>query len=315
MQADWSDDELVSLFDRVDNAGRWGPDDELGTLNYITPVERRAAATLVRTGETMSLSLPLTGGQVEHQLRYHHDPGHPLRPPPSAGEHLSLDVHQPGLTHLDCVSHIGSHDGRVYTGRSFDAVATDAGLSHGSIYAQRAGILSRGVLLDVAAACERDWLEPMHPISVAELEAAETVGNVRASRGDVVVVRSGSDARQVALGPTPFSPGPAPEAIEWFHRREIAVYTGDAPERLTPAGARILGLLPPGIPEPGPTRFPLPLHQIAIPAMGLVLLDHSFVEGLAQRCRQLGRYEFMFVAAPLALPGGTGSPVNPIAVF
>lgn len=318
MPASWSDDDLVALFDRVSNAGRWGPDDELGTLNHITPAKRCAAAALVRVGETVSLSLPLSRQHVQHRLSYHHAPDHPLRPPPSAGDYVGFEVHQPGLTHLDCVSHIGSHEGLVYTGRAFDAVAAETGLTHGSVYAQRGGVLSRGVLLDVAGALGLDWLEPMYPISVADLEAAEEFAEIRVSSGDVVVVRAGTNAREAVKGFTAFSPGPAPDCIEWLHQREVAVYTGDAPEYLSWAGARILGLLPPGEAAPEetePTRFPLPLHQIGIPAMGLVLLDHCFVEGLARRCRDLGRYEFMFFAAPLAIPGGTGSPVNPIAVF
>ncbi len=313
----WSDDELIALFDRVNNASRWGPDDELGTLNYITCAKRQEAATLVRTGRSLSLARPLSRGtQLEHRPFYDNVPGNPLQTPPSAGEYLGLDVHQPGLTHLDCVSHIGSHDGRVYNGRTFEAVTLPDGVSHGSVYAQRDGIVSRGVLLDVAAALGVEWLEPSHPISASDVEAAERLG-VRVRSGDVVVVRAGVEARAAALGPEPLSPGPAPDLILWLHEREVAVYAGDAPERLTPTGARILGLLPPGDdPEsPASTRFPLVLHQIGIPAMGLVLLDHCRVEELAAVCRGLGRYEFLFVAAPLALPGGTGSPVNPLAIF
>jgi len=231
----------------------------------------------VRLGETVSLSLPLSRQQMEHRLSYHHAPDHPLRPPPSAGDYLGFEVHQPELTHLDCVSHIGSHEGLVYNGRAFDAVATEAGLVYGSIYAQRGGVLSRGVLLDVAAALGVDWLEPMHPISISDLEAAEELAGVRVSSGDVVVVRAGIEARKAVNGFTPFSPGPAPECIEWLHQRGVAIYTGDAAERLTAAGARILGLLSSdavGSDEAGrdgseTTRFPLPLHQIGIPAMGL----------------------------------------------
>lgn len=323
MDSSWSDDDLIALFHRVSNVGRWGPNDELGTLNHITPAKRRQAAALVLIGETISLSSPISRRQIEHRMSYHHVPGHPLRPPPSAGDYLGFEVHQPGLTHLDCVNHIGSHEGLVYSGQSFDSVAAAAGLTHGSIYAQRAGILSRGVLLDVASALQVDRLEPMHSVSVSDLEAAERLGGVQVSTGDVVVIRVGTDAREAVNGSSPLSPGPGPDCIEWFHERQISVYTGDAPERLTPVAARILGLLPtddaasaePGRHDTDGTRFPLPLHQIGIPAMGLVLLDHCFVEDLALRCRALSRYEFMFFAAPLAVPGATGSPVNPIAVF
>ncbi len=320
-----SDEELTELFEHVSNEGRWGPDDELGTLNFITPDKRRAAAALVQAGETVSLAHPLLARatptrprQVDHRMLYWNAPDNPLGAPASAGDRLSLDVHQHGVTHLDCVSHIGSRDGRVYNGRAFDEVAADDGLRHGSVYAQRDGIVSRGVLLDVAAALGVDWLEPQHRISASDFQAAERHGGVRVERGDVLVVRAGVEAREASHGPSPLAPGPAPDAIGWLYEREVAVYAGDAPEQLSEAGARILGLLP--AEQNGPdsratTGFPLPLHQIGIPAMGLVLLDYCRVEELAERCRQLGRYEFLFIAAPLVIPGGTGSPVNPIAVF
>jgi kynurenine formamidase len=312
----WNDDELIALFDRIDNTGRWGDDDELGTLNYVTPEKRRQAASLVQDGRTLSLARPLVRGDaLEHRLTYHHAPDNPLHAPPSAGEFLGLAVHQHGLTHLDCVSHVGSHEGRVYNGRDFDEIATDAGLAHGSVYVQREGIVSRGVLLDVAAARGTEWLEPGDAISVEDVAAAEELGGVRVTRGDVVVMRAGVEARAAVHGPSPLGPGPGPDLTLWLHEREVAVYAGDAPEHLTEAGARILGLLPPREGGPVTTRFPLPFHQLAIPAMGLVLLDYCRVEDLARACKESGRYEFLFVAAPLALPGGTGSPVNPIAIF
>lgn len=321
----WSDAELMQLFDRVNNAGRWGVNDELGTLNYITPEKRRAAAGLVQTGETLSLAHPLArrssanpSGHIEHRMRYGHLPRPSVAVPASAGDFIGIDVHQPGLTHLDALSHIAAHDGRVYNGRRFDDVVTASGLTFGSIDAQRGGIVSRGVLLDVAAALGVDWLEPSHRISVAELEAAERIGAVRVSRGDVMIVRAGNEARVAASGPQPLAPGPGPDCLEWIHQREAAVYAGDAPDHITSAAAVILDLTPrPATDSGGQARtlFPLPVHQIGLAAMGLVLLDHCRVEELAQTCRRLGRYEFLFVAAPLPLSGGTGSPVNPIVVF
>jgi kynurenine formamidase len=322
---DWSDAELMQLFDRVDNTGRWGADDELGTLNYITPETRCAAARLVQTGEAVSLAHPLAprsianpSGQIEQHMLYGHLPRPSRVVPASAGDFIGLDVHQVAVTHLDALSHVAGHDGRVYNGRRFDDVVTASGLAYGAIDAQRDGIVSRGVLLDVAAALGVDWLEPSHQITGAQLEAAERYGAVRVSRGDVMIVRAGNEARGTATDWQPLSPGPGPDCLEWIHQREAAVYAGDAPEHITAAAAAILGLTPPaaaGLGDQARTLFPLPVHQIGLAAMGLVLLDHCRVEELARTCRRLGRYEFLFFAAPLPLSGGTGSPVNPIAVF
>lgn len=320
----WRDEELASLFEAVNNSGRWGADDELGTLNYITPAKRVEAARLVRTGETLSLSLslPLASGTtigrpapVEHRMLYGHRGPPPPGAPASAGDYLGLEVHQPAVTHLDCLSHVASHDGRVYNGRRFDQVVTAAGVGHGSIYAQRGGIVTRGVLLDVPAALGLDWLDASHGVTVTELEAAERSGGVRVSSGDALVLRAGTQARAAALGRQPLAAGPAPECLPWLHQREVALYTGDAPEWITAAGARILGADAGEAGAPFPTRFPLPLHQIGLAAMGLALLDHCAVEALARTCQRLGRHAFLFVAAPLPLPGGTGSPVNPLAIF
>ncbi|CAN5496390.1 cyclase family protein [soil metagenome] len=320
------DHELAELAARLSNAGRWGPDDELGTLNHITPDKRVQAAGLVREGIVVSLSHPLLAQRdgagehhIERRMHYNRAPDPVSGTPPAAGDHFGIEVHQQGVTHLDCVSHIGSVDGRAYNGRHFEEIARDDGLTFGSVYAQRNGIVSRGVLLDVAAAAGVDWLDPPHEILPEELEAAERHADIEVTTGDVVVVRAGVDAREAALGRHPLVPGPGAAVARWLHDREVAVYTGDAPEHITTAGARILGRLAPDadaesdVPDAG--AYPLPFHQVAIPAMGLVLLDHARVEELARTCRELSRHEFLFVAAPLVIPGGSGSPVNPLAVF
>lgn len=316
-----SDDEIRTLFDRLDNRGRWGVDDELGTLNHITPDKRREAAQLVRTGCVLSLAHPLEiggtprGAHLERQMFYNREAGG--SGPPFAGDHFGMDTHQQEVTHLDCVSHIGSHEGRTYNGRPFAEVATSDGLTFGSIHAQRAGIFTRGVLLDVAAACGREWLDPGHEITPDEMEQAAAAAGVEVSCGDVVVVRAGVEPRERSEGWSPLLAGPGPDVAAWLHDHEVAAYTGDAPEHITERGAVALGRLSDDAIEHdrGATEFPLPFHQVAIPAMGLVLLDHARVEELAAYSREVDRHEFLFVVAPLVMPGGSGSPVNPLAAF
>lgn len=326
------DERLSELAAHLSNAGRWGPSDELGTLNHISASKRVDAAALVRTGLTVSLARPLirdsaptSGVELDRRLMANERPDERSGLPPFAADYLGLETHQQGVTHLDAVGHVGGADGNGYGGRPFGDALDAEGLRFGSVFAQRDGIVSRGVLLDVPAALGTEWLDPSHEITPADLESAERYAGLHVSRGDVLVLHAGIEARERAVGPSALSPGPGPAAAAWMHSREIAVYAGDASEHITPAGARILGRggagpadagTAPSDAGPAPaTRFPLPFHQLALAAIGLVLLDHARVEPLAGICRDLGRYEFLFVAAPLALPGGTGSPVNPLAIF
>lgn len=322
-----TDRELSELAERLSNAGRWGPADELGTLNHISAAKRVEAATLVRSGLIVSLARPLvrdgapsSAVELDRRLMANGRPDERSGLPPFAADYLGLETHQQGVTHLDAVGHVGGADGSAYGGRPFTESLDDEGLRFGSVFAQRDGIFSRGVLLDVPAALDVDWLEPSHEITPADLESAERFAGVQVDRGDVLVVRAGIEAREHAVGPSALSPGPGADAAAWMHDREIAVYTGDAAEHITAVGARILGRAAsdPEADTERPatvTRYPLAFHQLALAAMGLILLDHARVEPLAAVCRDLRRYEFLFVVAALALPGGTGSPVNPLAIF
>ena len=293
--------EVIALFERCSNRGRWGPDDELGTLNLITPQKRLAALAAVRAGRCVSIGRDLVTRGSRHS-------------PPSAVHLMTYGGHEPTgsqdalllvphgfeVTHMDALAH-AYFEGAVYNGRSAaEAVPTD-GIAFGSIHAARDGIVTRGVLLDVPAAIGVEHLEPGDGIGAAELEAAERLAGVRLEPGDAVVVRSGLDRREALRGPGPVEPreGLLADAVLWLHEREVAVFSGDCIERL-----------PSGYP-----RVPLPLHQIGLVAMGLMILDATDVESLRDLCRDAGRNEFLFVASPLRLPGGSGSPVNPLVVF
>lgn len=320
----WTDEELEELAGRLDNNGRWGPDDELGTLNHITATKRVEAAGLVRSGRVVSLARPLvpdespsTRVDLEHRVVYARMPDVRLGTPPFAGDYLGVECHQPGVTHLDAIGHIGSLDGRTWGGRSYDEAVDDDGLHFGSIQAQGHGVVSRAVLLDIPASQGKRWLDPAAEIGAADLEVAVRHAGVEVGPGDVIVVRVGIEARQAAHGSSVLAPGPGAEAAEWIHRRDVACYVSDAPEHITALGARILGR---GEVRSDPafdrrTRFPLTFHQLALPLMGLCLLDHAHVETLAEVCAEIGRYEFLFIAAPLVVPRATGSPVNPLAIF
>ena len=214
----------------------------------------------------------------------------------------SADIacHGFSITHLDAVGHV-FFEGGMYNRRSaFDGVQP-SGMTVNSIMAMRDGVVTRGVLLDVAAARGVDWLEPTEGVTVDDLEAAEQRAGVRVESGDALFVRVGLGAREAKTGLEDPSvrAGITPSCMEWLHGREIAVFSGDCVDQ---------------IPSRYP-RFPLPFHQVGLVAMGLCLLDNTDMEALAQAAARFETNEFVVFASPLRIPGGTGSPTNPVALF
>jgi kynurenine formamidase len=297
-----NEEEIVKLFDKLSNKGRWGDNDERGTLNYITPEKRKQAAALVQRGEALSIARPLSTQQTRNNPRpVVHIMGYERHSEPiSALDFIGIWAHGFTTTHLDAIAHV-YWQGQIYNGRKAEDVVTQQGLTFGSLYAQRNGIFTRGVLLDLARARGVEWLPPWELIMPEDLEKAEQYGHVQVESGDAIFLRVGVEARELVEGPEDIGmrAGVGPEVVEWLHEREVAVYSGDCVDY---------------IPYPS-KRVPLPLHQLGLVALGLVLLDIPTVEELARTCKELDRYEFLLTCAPLALPGATGSAVNPIVVF
>jgi kynurenine formamidase len=219
----------------------------------------------------------------------------------AALDYIGITPHDPEITHIDAVTHV-FWEGKAYNGRTVEQVLTRDGLAFGSIHAQREGIFTRGVLLNVAAARHVPWLPADDFVTPADLEAAEAQQSVVVGTGDAVVVYVGRELRAAAQGPNT-SPivraGLHASAIPWLHERGVAVYAGDCSEKL---------------PYPS-SRVPLPLHQIGLVSMGLCLLDAPSLADLVRTCQELQRWEFLIVCAAIDLPGATGAPVNPLAVF
>jgi hypothetical protein len=312
---DVTDDELVAAFEYCKNWGRWGADDQLGTVNYITPEVRVAAGRLVRTGESFSLCRPLEKGPAEgnHPRIDHHMclfPG-----APGTYDYVGMFNHGRFLTHLDALGH-GVWEGQTYNGFPLSTSATEVlgygnkapgGISHDGLVKcglehYKDGILTRGVLLDVAAARGVDWLERSDSVTAEDLDLAERHSGVTVQPGDALFLRTGVlhpkndfdvEADHAARC------GLVVSAYRWMHDKQIAVYSGDVIEK---APYRT-------------TRFATPFHQIALVAMGLALLDWTDVETLADHCRSTGRYEFLLSTSAVPIPGTTGGAVNPIATF
>ena len=298
---DLTDGELEAMFRRCSNTGKWGPNDELGTLNYITPAKRIAAAQLVKTGEVVSVGRDLTtrqsktnGQPVVHVMMFSDANS------PSCGDYFTIAPHGMVVTHMDALCHFSWKD-QFYNGRKRSETLTASGAKWGSIYAQRQGIFTRGVLLDVAAARGVSWYKPDEYVTVADFEAAEKRQRVRVESGDAIFVRTGMERMEAELGEQDIYPraGLHAECVEWMHNRQVSVYGGDCIEKL---------------PYPSES-FTSAVHMIVLASMGLPILDWPSLTELAGTCERLGRWDYLLTTAPLRLPGGTASPINPLCLF
>ncbi len=306
--------DFERIFESVKNWGRWGPDDERGTLNYIQPLHVRAAAALVRSGRQVSMAIPINtvagpdnpSPAVRLMVQAHDvDPGMPG--PRYAMDHLAMACHGDCHTHVDALCHV-SYGGYTYNGRLASEVV-DSRTSHAQdITAYATGLVGRGVLLDIPRFRGVEWLEPGDAVTRSELEACERAEGVELGEGDVLVFRTGHHRRRLALGPWSNDYPPAGEGkaglhvdtIRWMHERRIAAFLPDGDGETVPGS--VDGMLD-------------PIHPLQIAAMGMLAADSLQLEELAAACDEEGRFEFMVVGLPLRLPGGTGSPWNPIAIF
>lgn len=297
----------AGIAERCCNWGRWGDDDQLGTLHHITDDVRARAAAEARTGRTVSLAadivpVPLAGaptpfGTAAVPSAVHHVVTYTGTPPRAVTDLLMINTHHVGLTHLDALGHIVS-DGRIYPGRSVQEVLTPGGLRMCAVDAMRHGVVTRGVLLDLAPVGVP--LTPDHRITPEELETAAAREAVEVRPGDALAVRAGWPP---AGRPGPEAPGLSLEAVAWLYDRSVSLYLGDVGDPL------------PHRPPSRPGEFTLPLHQIGLARMGMPLVDSTDLEELAATCAELGRYSFLLAVAPLPIEGATGCPINPLAIF
>jgi kynurenine formamidase len=300
--------EFSALFDSVRSWGRWGDHDELGALNRLTADRVAGAAHLVRSGTAVSLSLPFnttTGlanpNPAEFRMTQGHDDDVGLGPMGLAKDFVGADYHNDGHTHIDALCHVAYND-HLYNGVAASSVSRD-GASAEAIDLAKDGLVGRGVLLDVPRQRGVPWLEPGEHVFAEDLEAAERVQGVRIEEGDIVLVRTGHARRLAELGPWDTSERKAglhPTAMPLLARRGVAALGSDGNSDTAPS--RTEGVA-------------FPIHVLALNAMGVLLLDYLQLEDLGSACESAGRWEFMCVTAPLRIPGGTGSPVNPLAIL
>lgn len=301
-------EEYAGYRERFSNWGRWGPDDELGTLNFVTPEVRRRAAALVEEGVSISLGRPVdTQAGPRNPYPAHHfaavgDSG-------GLADYVGLFFHGFSQSHIDALSHIPTADGAAfYNGRPRKDDGMPAGATS-SIDFWRDGIVTRGVLYDIPRLRGADYVAPGAPVHGWELEDAASAQGVEPRSGDAVLIYSGRDAYFDAHPDARGWGAPAGvhvSCLEFLYEREAALLCWDlldAPEADQ------------GLPNPMPIDTPVHVHCIAIPYMGMPLVDNPRLDALARSCAERGRWEFQFVVAPLIIEGGTGAPVNPLAIF
>jgi kynurenine formamidase len=307
------ENQLLGWIDSLSNWGRWGDDDEMGTLNNLSPELTKKALALVEDGTTVSCAAPLTFNQAELDVprppvHYMVGAGEAYRPGDGPGRQVAMDFfgmifHGHTVTHLDSHAHF-MWDGHLYNGRPSSSVKIREGATQGDITVAHKGIVTRGVLVDAARGRGVDFIERGDGVSLADIQKAEKDGGFKVGKGDVLLMRTGQFGERQRSGPVDVniagSSGPLPELLPFFKDRDIAVMGTDTGNDVAPTQSEI---------------FTNPVHQVFIPAMGGWILDNAWLDDLADECARRGRWEFLINILPLRLNNVTGSPVNPVAVF
>ncbi len=296
--------DVDRLMKELSNWGRWGKDDQIGTLNLITPAKRKSAAALVKEGVSVSLArdtekdkavdnpdpfvqkMNLTGATARGQF---------------VVDTYTVLYHGYAHTHMDALCHM-FYQGKMFNGFSQQTV-TDAGAQQLAILNVKNGIFTRGILIDIPAFKGLKYLEPGTPIYAEDLDAWEKKTGVKVGSGDVVFFRTGRWARRAEKGPWDVgkaSAGLHTSCMKWLHQRDVAMVGSDVGMDLSPSGVD-------GVVQP--------IHQLLLIAMGTMIFDNCDLEALSQATARRQRWDFLLTASPLAVKNGTGSPLNPIATF
>ena len=289
----------------LSNWGRWGKDDQLGAVNLITPAKRKAAAALVREGVTVSLARDTEKEKAEDNQRPFVQEMNATGANPAGGQ-FSVDTysvlyHGVAHTHMDSLCHM-FYEGRMYNGFPQTEV-TPEGARKLAVNVFKEGIFTRGILLDFPAMKGLPYLEPGTPLYPEDLDAFERFAKLTVRPGDVVFVRTGRWARRAAAGPWNVglrSAGLHASCAPWLRKRDVAMVGSDAASDVMPS--RVEGVRQ-------------PIHQLLLVAMGTPIFDNCDLEAVSAAAVARKRWEFLLTAAPVPVKGGTGSPLNPVAVF
>lgn len=288
----------------LSNWGRWGKTDQMGTVNLITPAKRRSAAALVKEGYSVSLSRAADTVKAIDNARPF---GHQMistgvdKDPMFAMDTYTISFHGTSLTHFDSLSHM-FYEGKVYNGYSASEINAK-GAQQLAVTAFQNGFVTRGILMDIPRLKGVKYLEPATPIYPEDFDAWEKKAGIKVGPGDIVFVRTGRWARRADKGPWDTekeAAGMHASCARWFHQRDVALVGSDTHGELMPSPVKGIAF---------------PMHQLLLIAMGTPMFDNCDLEAIGEAAATRGRWQFMLTASTLVVPGGTGSPLNPIATF
>jgi kynurenine formamidase len=278
---------------------RWGRDDQLGSTNLITPAKRLQAVSMVETGETVSLGHDVaddTGSDANRpfalDMIISFDPDR-IR------DRVDIDYHGGVFTHLDALCHV-VYDGKIYNGHDFRDTVTADGCAQLGITGLQHGVVTKAVLIDVPRLRGVPYLEPGTRVYREDIEAWERQTGVRVESGDVLLIRTGRWARRDVFNEETGTAGMDASFLPFLAERDVALLGGDTAHEVRD-----------NIPGFDMTV----VHKFTIVARGMNLLDNLDLEEVAETAARLQRWEFLFMASPVRIPHGTGSPINPIAMF
>jgi kynurenine formamidase len=300
-------EEFDAIFERTKSWSEYSPEViERGALNHITPEIVQAATALTTQGRVVPMALPwnTVSGPDNHKpaLHYMTELGETgFLQPTCNKDFIGVDYHGKASSHLDAMTHIAYKD-QLFGGKKSSEVVDSQG-SQWATVDKLGPIVSRGILLDSALFEGKKWLEPGTAVTKADILGMEEKFNFLIGKGDIVLLRSGHFARRAEVGvwdPSNLSAGFALDAIELFKERKVSVIGADGDSDCRPSPV---------------IDVDSPIHVLALTGLGIPLLDNLQLEPLANACNSLNRWTFTMVIAPLNVPGGTGSPVNPIAIF
>jgi kynurenine formamidase len=296
--------DIDAMMTTLSNWGRWGADDQRGALNLITPEKRKQAATLVREGVTVSLARNVIKERADSSAPFVHrmvqlpKEGEVIG---SSGDQYSVQYHGFTITHMDALCHL-FYKGKMYNGFSQKEVTTQ-GAGKLSVIQAKEGIFTRCVLMDMPRLFDARYLDGSRAIYPEDLDAWEKKAGVKVEPGDAVLVRTGRWARRELEGEWDImkkSAGLHASCLPWLKKRDIAVIGSDLATDVMPSGV---------------DGFELPVHWVSVVAMGMPILDNCDLEKVSREAEARKRWTFLLTVAPLAVEGGTGSPVNPLATY